>query len=73
MKKEELDKYCGYIVDIVFYDGCVACGKLEFIPAYSAKYNFRHPGFYYIGNMSFKSTDVKKVNIVEAESEDCNG
>lgn len=70
MKKEELDKYCGYIVDIVLYDGCVACGVLEFIPTYSAKYNFRHPGFYYIGNMSFKSTEVKKIKIVEAENED---
>lgn len=72
MKKEELDKYCGYIVDIVFYDGSVACGELKFIPTYSAKYDFRHPGFYYIGNMAFKCSHVKKIKIVEAEDGNVN-
>ena len=65
MKKEKLNEYIGDIVSLQFYDGETAMGKLEFVPCYSAKYGFRHSGFYYIGNCGFKATHVKKLKKIE--------
>lgn len=69
MKQEQLNKYIGKLVHVQFYDGIVACGELEFIPSYSAKYGFKHPGFFYIGDISFKSTDIKKMKMIEEASD----
>lgn len=65
MNKAALDKYVEKLVCIELYSGGVLMGKLEFVPRYSAKYDFRHSQMYYIGTASFKAEHVKTIRPLE--------
>lgn len=61
MKREELDKLIGKEVIITFVDGTMARGIVEYVPEFSAKYQWRKPGYYYAENTAFKASHVRKV------------
>ena len=60
MKREELDKLIGKEVTIIFVNGTMARGIVEYVPEFSAKYQWRKPGYYHVGNTAFKASHVKK-------------
>lgn len=60
MKKEQVDKLIGKEVTIIFVDGKMARGIVEYVPDFSAKYQWRQPGYYYVKNTAFKASHVKK-------------
>lgn len=72
MKKAALDEYLEQLVCIELYSGGVLMGKLEFIPRYSAKYNFRHSQMYYIGDASFKAEHVMSIRPLEGGTDGNN-
>ena len=62
MTKAELMSYVGKKVHIYFkgeYRGIY--GKLGYVDEFSAKHDFRKPGYFYIGYTSFKVSHVRKV------------
>lgn len=67
MKKDQVNSFLGKIVNVAFNDGSYALGPLEFVPAFNAKYGFRHPGYFYVGNVGLKC-----LNMLDF-SEHCNG
>ena len=69
MKHAELMKFVGKNVRVLFCDGSWVWGKLGYADEFSAKHDFRKPKYFYIGNISFKVSHVKKL----VESEDNNG
>lgn len=60
MKREELDKLIGKEVTIIFVNGTMERGIVEYVPEFSAKYQWRKPGYYHVGNTDFKASHVKK-------------
>lgn len=60
MKKEQVDRLIGKEVTIIFVDGTMARGIVEYIPEFSAKYQWRRPGYYHVGSTEFKASHVKK-------------
>ena len=65
MTKAELMCYVGKKVHIYFKDGEKEYGTLGYVDEFSAKYDYRKPNYFYIGNTSFKVSLVRKL----AESE----
>ena len=62
MTKAELMFYVGKKVLIYFKDGEKSIyGTLGFVDEFSAKHNYRKPGYFYIGNTSFKVSHVRKL------------
>lgn len=61
MKKDQVNSFLGKIVNVALNDGSYALGPLEFVPAFNAKYGFRHPGYFYVGNVGFKCSHVKTI------------
>ena len=51
MKKEQVDRLIGKEVTITFEDGTTARGIVGYVPEFSAKYQWRKPGCYYVGNI----------------------
>lgn len=68
MKRAELMTYVGKNVRVLFHDGNWIWGKLGFADEFSAKHGFRKRNHFYIGNMSFLVSHVKK--LVESEDEE---
>lgn len=68
MKKSELMKLVGKNVRVLFYDGEWVWGKLGYADEFSAKHDYRRPKDFYIGNVSFLVSHVKKL-VVESEEE----
>lgn len=68
MKKAELMKLVGKNVRVLFYDGEWVWGKLGYVDEFSAKHDFRRPKDFYIGNVSFLVSHVKKL-VVESEED----
>lgn len=67
MKETELMHYVGQKVHIYFKDGERGIyGTLGYVDEFSAKYDYRKPNYFFIGNTSFKASHVRKL----AESED---
>ena len=67
MTKADLMKLVGKKVHIYFKGGEKGIyGILGYVDEFSAKYNYRKPNYFYIGNTSFKVSHIRKV----AESED---
>lgn len=67
MTKNELMSYVGKKVHIYFKGEEIGIyGTLGFVDEFSAKHDYRRPGYFYINNLSFKVSCVKRV----AESED---
>lgn len=68
MTKAELMKLVGKNVRILFFDDEWIWGKLCYADDFSAKHDFRKPKHFYIGNVSFLVSHVKK--LVESEDEE---
>jgi len=60
MKKEQVDRLIGKEVTIIFVNGTKERGIVEYVPEFSAKYQWRKPGYYHVGNTAFKASHVKK-------------
>lgn len=69
MKHAELMKLVGKTVRVLFYDGEWVWGKLGYADGFSAKHDFRKPNYFYISNISFLVSHVKKL-VVESEGEE---
>lgn len=73
MTKADLMRYIGKKVHIYLKDRAIKDGlhgTLEYIDEYSEKYGFRKPGYFYIGNVSFKVTYIRKlITLREEKSE----
>lgn len=61
MTKAELMLYVGKKVHIYFKDGEKIYGTLGYVDEFSAKYDYRKPNYFYIGNTSFKVSLVRKL------------
>lgn len=61
MTNAELQKYIGKDVTITFKDGKTERGILGFTKEFSARYGYRKPGYYTIGNWNFKVSHIRKV------------
>ena len=67
MKHAELMKLVGKNVRVLFYDGQWVWGKLGYADGFSAKHDFRKRNYFYVGNVSFLVSHVKKLVIEEVE------
>lgn len=63
MIKSELMRLVGKKVFVYFKDGESIYGTLGYVDEFSAKYDYRKPNYFYIGNTSFKVSHTKKVRI----------
>lgn len=62
MTKAEMMSLVGRKVHIYFKDEERGIyGTLGYVDEFSAKYNYRKPDYFYIGNTSFKVSHVRKV------------
>ena len=64
MTKAELMNLVGENVTVTFKDGDKICGILGYADEFSVKHNYIKPNYFYIDNMTFKVSYVKR-----AESE----
>lgn len=64
MTKEELNKFIGKRVRIIFLDSQRETGILGFAADFSSKYGYKKPGLYYINDLSFRAGIVKKIEEV---------
>lgn len=67
MKRTELMELVGKNVRVLFYDGQWVWGKLCYADEFSAKHDYRKAKYFYVGNMSFLVSHVKKIVIDEDE------
>lgn len=66
MTNADLLKLVGRRVHVTFKDGGSSlCGTLCYADKFGMKHNFRKPKYFYIGNVSFKVSHLKKV--IESE------
>lgn len=64
MTRAELMTLVGQKVKIYFKDSeRVSYGTLGYVKEFSEKYEFRKPGYFFIGNISFKVSHIRKVEI----------
>ena len=64
MTRAELLKLVGEKVKVYFKDSESGIyGTLGYVNNFSEKYGYRKPGYFFIGNMSFKVSHIKKVEI----------
>lgn len=61
----ELRKYIGKYVKITFYDGDIRQGVLGYTAAFNASYGYRKVGYFTIGNLDFKLSHVKRIEVEE--------
>ena len=62
MTKAELMNLVGKKIFVCFKDSESGIyGTLGYVDEFSAKHDYRNPGYFYIRNMSFKVSHVKKV------------
>ena len=66
MTRADLMKLVGKKVCVCFKDGKSIYGTLGYVDEFSAKYDYRKPNYFYIGNTSFRVSYVRKL----AESEE---
>lgn len=65
MTKAELMKYVGKRVCVLFKDGSGVCDYLYYCDEFSAKHGYRKPNYFYIWDVSFKVSHVKRVILRE--------
>lgn len=66
MTKEELMKLIGKKVCVYFKNEEKGiCGILGFADEFSEKHEYRKPGYFYINNMLFKASHVRKLIEIE--------
>ena len=63
MTIEQLKKYIGQIVEIVFTDNSHIAGELGYTPEYSAKYGYRKSNYFTVNNCDFKVSHIKALYI----------
>lgn len=61
MTKSELMLYVNKNVRIYFKDGENVCGTLGYADEFSERHNYRKPDYFYIGDISFRVSHVRKV------------
>ncbi len=61
LKKNELMKMVGQSICVEFKDGTAAKGILGYTPEFSAQYDYRAPDYFFINNLDFKVSYVKKI------------
>ena len=64
MKKEIVSIHEGENVRIKLIDNTELEGKLEYIPEFTEKFGYRKPGFFSIGNTSFRASHVKTLKVI---------
>lgn len=62
MKRAELMNLVGREVIIVLHDNRTIQGKLGYADEFSAKHDYRKAKYFYVGDMSFKVSHVKKLS-----------
>ena len=67
MKRAEIMELVGREVIIVLHDNYTIQGKLGYADEFSAKHDYRKAKYFYVGDMSFKVSHVKKIVIDEDE------
>lgn len=65
MEHEKLLSYVGKKVRITFFDDDVMTGVLGFASSFGAKYGYRKVHCFYIDNLCFRCSHVKKLEEVE--------
>ncbi len=63
MKRIELLEQVGKNIKIIFKDGKVRTGVLEYVDEFSMKYDFCPIGYFRIGHLCFKVSHVKKCEV----------
>lgn len=61
MTKQELMSHVGEDVFIWLKDGEEIPGTLRFADNFSKEHDYRKPNYFYIGNVSFKVSHVRKL------------
>lgn len=61
MTKAELMFYVGKKVCVYFKDEDKVCGILGYADEFSEKYDWRKPNYFFIGNISFKVSHIRKI------------
>ena len=61
----ELRKYIGKYVKITFYDGDIRQGVMGYTAAFNASYGYRKIGYFTIGNLDFKLSHIKRMEVEE--------
>ena len=61
LRKDELMWYVGKTVKILFKDGETIQGVLGYADEFSSKHGYRKPNYFYIDNISFKVSHMKKL------------
>ena len=73
MTKADLMKFVGKKVFVYFKGGERGIyGTLGYVYEFSAKYDYRKPNYFYIGNTSFKVSHVRKLAEREVTGNDAN-
>lgn len=54
-------KFVGEDILVIFTDYSFISGILEYADEFSAKYDYRKPYYFYIGNTGFKVSHVRKL------------
>lgn len=61
----ELHKYVGKNVKIAFYDGDIKEGVLGYTASFNASYGYRKVGYFTIGNLNFRLSHIKRLEVEE--------
>lgn len=62
MTRAELMTLVGKKVKVYFKDSeRVSYGTLGYVDEFSEKYQYREPGYFFVGNMNFKVSHIRKV------------
>lgn len=65
MKKSELESIIGRKVKVIFFDGSECEGILEYTPEFSAKYDYRKPNYFNVGNYAFKVSHIRSLKVLD--------
>ena len=60
----QLKEHIGKNVEIIFSDNRAETGMLGFADDFSAKHDYRKPNYFYINNLSFKVSHIKKFKVM---------
>lgn len=61
MTKADLMRLVGKNVFVYFKDGKSTYGTLGYVDEFSAKHDYRKANYFYINNISFKVSHIRKV------------
>lgn len=57
-------EYVGKRVQVIFDDGAISEGMLEYIDSYCELSGWRKPKHFYIGNKSFRAWHIKEIKVL---------